>query len=76
MAPQLSVLADFLNPTQGPEQSGDFRTSPSFFITLFAIGAVVAVLGHLTRVRTLIVTGILIIFMATFLIPVFYSLTR
>ena len=76
MAPLLSVLADFLNPTQGPEQSGDFRTSPSFFITLFAIGTVVAMLGHLTRTRTLIVTGILIIFMATFLIPVFLSATR
>ena len=76
MAPLLPVLADFLNPTQGPEPSGDFQTSPSFFITLFAIGALVAMVGHLTRTRVLIAAGILMIFLATVLIPIFLQATR
>jgi Flp pilus assembly protein TadB len=76
VAPLLAVLADFLDPTQGPDQSGRFKTSPSFFIVLFAIGAAIAVLGHVTRLRPLIAAGIILIFLATFLIPVFLNVTH
>jgi Flp pilus assembly protein TadB len=76
VAPLLPALADFLDPTKGPEQSGRFQTSPSFFIVLLGIGAVVAILGHLTRTRTLIAAGIVLIFLATFLIPVYLQATR
>jgi Flp pilus assembly protein TadB len=76
VAPLLAALADFLDPTQGPEQSGRFQTSPSFFIVLFGIGAIVAVVGHVTRLRPLVAAGIILIFLATFLIPVFLQATR
>jgi Flp pilus assembly protein TadB len=76
VAPLVVVIADFLNPNQGPEQSGRFQTSPSFFIVLFGIGAVVAIVGHLTRARPLIAAGIILIFLATFLIPVYLHATR
>ena len=76
MALLIAVLADFLDPTQGPEQSGRFQTSPSFFIVLFGIGAVIAVVGHLTRTRPLIAAGIILIFLATFLIPVYLQATH
>jgi Flp pilus assembly protein TadB len=76
VAPLLAVLADFLDPTKGPEQSGRFETSPSFFIVLFGIGALVAVVGHVTRIRPLIAAGIILIFLATFLIPIFLQATH
>ena len=76
MAPLLAVLADFLDPTKGPDQSGGFQTSPSFFIVLLGIGAVVAVIGHVTRIRPLIAAGITLIFLATVLIPIFLNATH
>jgi Flp pilus assembly protein TadB len=76
VAPLFAALADFLDPTQGPEQSGRFQTSPSFFIVLLGIGAVVAVIGHVTRIRPLIAAGITLIFLATVLIPIFVNATH
>jgi hypothetical protein len=64
------AISDFLDPTQGPEQEGGFRVSPSFFIALFGIGFVVAVLGHIARSRTLVMAGVLMIFLATVVIPI------
>ena len=76
MALLLAAIADFLDPTQGPDQSGRFQTSPSFFVVLFGIGAVIAVVGHLTRARPLIAAGIILIFLATFLIPIYLHATH
>ena len=76
MAPLLAAIADFLDPSRGPEQSGRFQTSPSFYIVLFGIGALVALVGHVTRLRPLVAAGIILIFLATFLIPVFVNATH
>jgi hypothetical protein len=70
------AASDFLDPGRGPEQSGGFEVSPSFFIALFGIGFLVGVLGHIARSRTLVAAGVLMIFLATFLIPVYLQLTR
>jgi hypothetical protein len=72
----LLVLADFLDPGRGPEQSGDFEVSPGFFIGLFGIGFLLAVSGHVFRSRILVGAGVLMIFLATVLIPIFLHATR
>jgi hypothetical protein len=64
------AISDFLDPGRGPEQSGGFEVSPSFFIALFGIGFLVAVLGHIARSRTLVAAGVLMIFLATVVIPI------
>jgi hypothetical protein len=70
------AISDFLDPGRGPEQSGGFEVSPSFFIALFGIGFLVAVLGHIARSRTLVAAGVLMIFLATVVIPVALHLTN
>jgi hypothetical protein len=56
--------------------SRDVGTDPKPFILIFAIGFFVAVLGHISSSKTLIASGILMIFLATFGIPLFLSVTR
>jgi ABC-type phosphate transport system permease subunit len=62
-------------PGQGPDQGG-FEASPSLLIGLFGIGFLVGVLGHLARSRTLIAAGILLVVLATFLIPFALHVSR
>jgi hypothetical protein len=66
----LLAASDFLNPDQGPEPSGGFRVSPSFFLVLFGLGFLVGAIGHLTRSRTLVAAGVLMIFLATVFLPI------
>jgi hypothetical protein len=56
--------------------SRDVGTDPKPFIAIFAIGFFVAVLGHIAKSKTLIASGVLMIFMATFGIPLFLAITR
>ena len=70
------LLADFLDPSGGPDQSGDFKISPAFFIALFGIGFAVGIVGHLARSKILVGTGILLIFAATILVPIALQATR
>ena len=70
------LLADFLNPTSGPEQSGGFKVSPTFFIVVFGIGFALGIVGHLAKSRLLVGTGILLVFAATVLIPIALQATR
>jgi Flp pilus assembly protein TadB len=70
------AMSDFLEPGGGPEQSGDFRISPSFFIVLFGIGFAVGVVGHLTRSRVLIAVGVLLVMLATVFLPIAVSVSR
>jgi hypothetical protein len=72
----LLAMSDFLDPGRGPDQSGDFRISPSFFIAVFALGFALAAFGHLVRSRTLMVTGVLLVFLATVLLPIAYSVSN
>jgi hypothetical protein len=39
---------------------------------LLGIGFVIAVLGHLTRTKTLIAVGLALIFLATFILPLYF----
>lgn len=64
MATLAAVLADnFLGK--------DFEFQPRIgpFIALAVIGFVVAVVGHITQVKRLIVTGIVLVFAAVLFVP-------
>jgi len=63
-------MSDFLDPGSGPEQSGDFEISPSFFIALLGLGFVIGTFGHIVKSRTLVATGVILVFAATVFIPI------
>ena len=46
-----------------------FAPSPAPFIGLMALGFIVGVVGHVYRSRSLVVSGIAMIFVATLLLP-------
>jgi multisubunit Na+/H+ antiporter MnhB subunit len=71
----LLAMSEFLDPGRGPDQSGDFRVSPTFFIVLFGVGFLLAAFGHLVKSRGLTVTGVLLVFLATVLLPIAYSVS-
>ena len=75
MLAALAALADFL-PGDGPGQSGEFRVSPTFFVVLLGLGFLIGTIGHVVRSRTLQAAGILLIFAATILLPVAYSVSH
>ena len=50
-------------------------TSPGPYIALMLIGFATGILGHLTRLRALIVAGILLIFLGAFLLPLAANLS-
>jgi hypothetical protein len=70
------VIADFLNPDQGPKQTGDFRVDPAFFFILLGAGFVIGVFGHIIKSRTLVAVGVILIFAATVFIPVALNATQ
>ena len=59
----LAVFA--LNLDTGPFD----QLSPKTYIALMGIGFVVGVSGHVVRSKPLVAAGILMIFLATFLLP-------
>ena len=59
----LPPLAALLPQTAGP------------YIALMLIGFAIGILGHLTRARWLIATGIILIFLGTLLFPLAVNLT-
>jgi len=46
-----------------------FELDPCPLIALMGLGFVVGVIGHLTRTRSLVIIGIGLIFVATFVLP-------
>jgi hypothetical protein len=72
----LFAMSDFLDPGSGPDQSGDFRVSPSFYLVLFLVGFVIGVLGHIIKSRTLVAVGIALVFAATVALPVALALSN
>ena len=76
MGALVPVLADFLNPNSGPQQTGDFRVSPGFFVALIGLGFLIGVIGHVIKVRTLVAIGITLIFLATVFIQIALTATR
>jgi hypothetical protein len=56
--------------------SEDVATDPKRYLILLGIGFVIAVLGHLTRTKTLIAVGLALIFMATFALPLYFHFSN
>jgi hypothetical protein len=72
----LLAMSDFLDPGRGPDQSGDFEVSPSLFIALFGVGFLIGAVGHLVKSRALVAAGVLLVLVATILLPVAYNVWR
>jgi hypothetical protein len=72
----LLAMSDFLDPGSGPDQGGDFEVSPSVFIVLFGLGFVIATLGHIVRSRTLVASGVILVFVATIFLPLAITLSN
>jgi hypothetical protein len=70
------AMSDFLDPSRGPDQGGDFRISPAFFFVLFGVGFLLGAVGHVTKVKALVAAGVLLILLATVVLPVALHLTR
>ncbi|MDX6590280.1 MAG: hypothetical protein QOI84_1554 [Solirubrobacterales bacterium] len=49
--------------------------SPTPYVVLMLVGFVIGVLGHLTRTRWLIASGVILIFLGAFLFPLAANLT-
>jgi hypothetical protein len=52
--------------------SQDVATDPKRYVILLGAGFVIALLGHVTRTKTLIAAGIALIFLATFILPLYF----
>jgi hypothetical protein len=52
--------------------SQDVATDPKRYLILLGVGFVIALLGHMTRTKTLIASGIALIFLATFVLPLYF----
>ncbi len=70
------VMAQFLDPNKGPDQSGGFQVSPTYFIVLFFAGFVIGAAGHLWKSKTLVAIGVLFVMLATLFIPLALAITR
>ena len=70
------VMAQFLNPDNGPEPSGGFRVSPTYLIVLLGLGFLIGTAGHLFKSRTLQAAGVLLILAATIFFPIAYSVSK
>lgn len=69
-------LAQFLDPTRGPDQTGDFRVSPTFFLVLVLLGFVVGTLGHVYKSKTVVAIGVTMVFLGTVLLPLGLAIVR
>ena len=76
LAAFLHAMSDFLDPGDGPDPGGDFRVSPTFFIALLILGFVVGTLGHVIKSRATVAIGVTMVFAATVLLPLTYTLAR
>jgi hypothetical protein len=70
------IVAQLLDPDKGPEPTGDWRSDPEAFLALIIAGFVIGTLGHIFKFKTMVATGILLIFLATVGIPLYLQLTR
>jgi hypothetical protein len=51
------------------DPSPEFGTDPRPFVALMIAGFVIGVFGHIARVKSLVALGIVLVFLATFLLP-------
>ncbi len=69
MLPALaSLLADHNLP--------DINPDPGPYLALLGLGFLIGALGHLFKVKLMIAAGILMIFCATILVPLYIQLSR
>jgi hypothetical protein len=61
---------------QLPEQTGDFRVSPTIFIVLMFLGFLIGTFGHIIKSRTTVAIGVALIFLATFALPLAVTLSH
>lgn len=71
-----TLIAQFLDPESGPEPTGDWRAEPEAFIALLLVGFAIGILGHIFKAKTMVATGIVLVFLATVGLPVYLQLTR
>ena len=76
LAAPMALLAQLLDPDKGPKPTGDWRSDPEAFVALILAGFLVGTLGHIFKSKTMVATGILMIFLATVGIPLYLQLTR
>jgi hypothetical protein len=77
LAAVLALLADFDLPKRPDlEPDSRFGTDPTPYLILFGVGFLVGVLGHLFKVKLMIAIGILLIFMATVVLPLYLQLSQ
>jgi hypothetical protein len=50
-------------------------SSPGPYLVLMLVGFAIGILGHLTRIRWLIASGVILIFLGAFLFPLAATLT-
>ncbi|HEY1358889.1 MAG TPA: hypothetical protein VGF21_11340 [Thermoleophilaceae bacterium] len=64
------LIADFLDPSRGPQQTGGFEVNPNFFFILLGLGFLIGVVGHIASSKLLVGIGVTLIFLATVFIPI------
>ena len=71
-----ALIAQFLDPDKGPEPTGDWRSEPEAFVALLLAGFAIGILGHVFKLKTMVATGIVMVFLATVGIPLYLQVTR
>jgi hypothetical protein len=64
------MLAQLLADTNWLNPEFEFSPNPGPYIAVFFVGFLIAVFGHISQSKTLIAAGLLMIFLATVLLPV------
>jgi hypothetical protein len=54
--------------------SRDVGTDPKPYIAVFGLGFLIGVLGHLFKVKVMVAAGVLMVFMATVVLPLVAAL--
>jgi hypothetical protein len=69
-------MAALLHIAFSYDPSPSFGADPWPFVILMLVGFAVGIAGHVVRARSLVVVGIGLIFLATFLLPLAANLLR
>jgi hypothetical protein len=67
----LALLANWV-----PDPTPEFGADPKPYVTLMLVGLAVGIVGHVVRSRPLVVVGIGLVFMGTFLLPLGVYLSK